>query len=196
MREIELLDNLVRIRKNTGLNQEKFYEKHLKELNISDIKAKSSCQGFMKDLENGRKPITPKILCKYAQIANCSVDDLLGLSKEDILSKASPKYITFSDFASDLFSIYENEDCQIKKISTDSSSSSETYCITFTNKRIIELLKQIYSIETLNDKSIFEQWKSGVLKDSSKYKKENDYRDINEELPELLSKLAEKMKQS
>ena len=193
MKNSDILDKLVRIRNNTGLIQEEFYEKYLADLEISKVHAKSSMQGFMKELENGKKPITPEILIKYAQIANCSVDDLLGLSKEDVLSKASQTYITFSDLAKDIFRIYENEDCKIEKNSA--GSSSEAYCISFSNKRITELLKQICSIETLNNKTIYEQWKSGVLKDSAKYLKENDYRDWMEEMPELMNKWSEEIKE-
>lgn len=132
-----------------------------------------------------------QVLLHICSIYGCSLDDLLGRESAQEKASVSNEYSCFSDFASDFFQIYENEECQICKLNDD--SNYERYCISFANKRINKLLKQIYSIETLEDKTIFEQWKSGVLSNGVIYKKENDYRDFDEEFPELLSKLADEI---
>ena len=76
--DTELLEKLREIRKKTGLSQEKFYTEHLSDVVKADRNTDSAKQGFMRDLENDYKPITPAILKRYAEIAKCSVDDLLN----------------------------------------------------------------------------------------------------------------------
>lgn len=187
----ELLTKLVSIRKKTKLNQEEFYKEYLKDLRISDTTSDASFQGYMRDLENGKKPIIPEILITYAKIGNCSIDALIGLSEEEHLQFS--RYVTFSDLISDLLRLFENEEFTIDK------TSSGKQCITFENPRILDFLGEIKSISQLkknnNYKSIYDNWKKGVLGSGKYALKKDGYYTKEQILSESFEKLDKYIKQ-
>lgn len=92
----EYLDRLKAIRKATGLNQEDFYLRYFKELENS-INSKSAAQGKMKEIENGYEHASPAMLKIYAELGNCTLDELVyGESKK--ADNELPKVMRCADF--------------------------------------------------------------------------------------------------
>lgn len=89
----EYLERIISIRKNTGLNQEQFFFKYLKDAKKS-VKTGSSAQNYMKKIENGSEQLTVPELMVYAELGNCSLDQLVyGDSGND----RQPKDISCAD---------------------------------------------------------------------------------------------------
>lgn len=128
-----------------------------------------------------------QVLLNLCSVYECSLDDLLGLNSEIEKESNTDKYSCFSDFVSDFLRIYENEDCEIKRIKSE--SHSDTYNVSFSNHRINKLLKDISDLESLNNKDLYEVWKKDILESSTKFSKEENYNDMDIILPDLMKKI-------
>ena len=92
----EYFDRLVSIRKRTGLNQEQFFLKYLKDVK-KGIKKDASAQDFMKKIENGKEQLTVPMLKIYAELGNCTLDELV-YGESEKKNETAPEVISCADF--------------------------------------------------------------------------------------------------
>ena len=128
---------------------------------------------------SGKVEITLSDLLGIVTAYNCSLDYLLGLSEKKEQEETKREYVTFSDFARDLLAICENEDHTIKHTG---EFPREVYPLVFNNPQINSFLANFRALEQLkkdpNYSNLYENWKSGILKNNMSNYKKYDYQDL------------------
>lgn len=113
--DLKLGQKLQNIRKKAGYNQEMFYEKCVRELNISACTSGSSAQKYMSKIENGTTSCPLQLLPVYARIAGCTIAELLDTTEFVTDSPAELAPETVCRFINKLHSEYNVEIIEITK---------------------------------------------------------------------------------
>ena len=189
------------IRKQTGMNQEKFFEEYLlKYFDITTKKKESSknddnapeivtMRKYESDLENGKRPLPASALPLLSKLSGHSIDDLFGdLDIEDVEIK---KVGTVSDLLSILFGIEQgyNDRFSIRMVKEYQGEgfSYDIPCIHIANGFFEAALIQWKELQDSSTGEnlkvqIIDTWKKGILSGSKNIPIGSTLADTGEEI--------------